>query len=94
MNNIKTIAIIFMAGYCFQYFDHFHRSILAHGYSLALLVLAVFGTLYAVRALAPKQEAHEALDYSIEPQPSVLIEHQPIDRPTVLKTGQRAKQSA
>lgn len=42
LNQLKTPVICFMAGYIFQYVDHYHKSILAHGYSLALLAIGVY----------------------------------------------------
>lgn len=39
IQQIKAPVIFFMAGYVFQYIDHFHKSILNHGYTLALMAL-------------------------------------------------------
>lgn len=45
LTNLKTPALIFLAGYFFFMIDHYHKAILNHAYALALVVAAVFITL-------------------------------------------------
>jgi hypothetical protein len=80
IKSLKTPALIFMAGYGFQYVDHFHKSILAHGYNLALIA----GAVYVVCLLNAK--ANKATK---KQEPPRMIESKPVESGHVLKTGQR-----
>lgn len=94
LKKLQIPAAIFMAGYTFQYVDHFHRAILNHGYTLAILMLAVFGTLWAANKLGIKR-ADTHIDLDFRPVRNVhLIEHEPVEQSHVLKTEQTIKRHA
>lgn len=63
---IKGPALIFMAGYFFFYVDHFHKSILAHGYTLAIAALAALVVMTLMNK--QKQSAAQPPLLSAEPQ--------------------------
>lgn len=85
--NIKGMALVFMAGYFFFAVDHFHRSILNHGYHLALVALAV----WVVLMITNKQK--QQITQSAAAQPP-LLSAEPGEDTHTINVGQTKKVKA
>ena len=66
-NQFKTPAIIFAAGGGFFYFEHFHRSILEHGYHIGLLAVGMYAALWFSNRQATKNANERTIIYRDAP---------------------------
>jgi hypothetical protein len=87
IQQFKTFAVVFLAGGAFFYIDHYHKSILNHGYSLAILA----GTIYLMcwlQSKANKNNNERTIIYRDAPPPAVGYD---ATEQHTLNVGQKAK---